>query len=97
MVNFKDRTALAFTLLRVATGAVFVAHGAQKVLGLFGGSGLEGFAQWGATLGIPSSLAYAAAFCRINWRTFIAIRYRGVFRTILMVWNARCYLVCASG
>lgn len=65
MVNFKDRTALALTLLRVATGAVFVAHGAQKVLGLFGGPGLEGFAQWGATLGIPSSLAYAAAFCEL--------------------------------
>lgn len=62
MVDFNDRNALALTLLRVATGAVFVAHGAQKVLGLFGGPGLEGFAQWSATLGIPSWLAYAAAF-----------------------------------
>lgn len=63
MVNFNNRSALALMLLRIATGAVFVAHGAQKVLGLFGGPGLEGFAQWSATLGIPSWLAYAAAFC----------------------------------
>lgn len=62
MVNFNDRPALALTLLRIATGAVFIAHGAQKVLGLFGGPGLDGFAQWSATLGIPSWLAYAAAF-----------------------------------
>lgn len=62
MINFNDRTALALTVLRVSTGAVFIAHGAQKVLGLFGGSGLEGFAQWSATLGIPSWLAYTAAF-----------------------------------
>jgi putative oxidoreductase len=65
MVNFNNRTALALTLLRVATGAIFVAHGAQKVLGLFGGPGLEGFAQWSATLGIPAWLAYAAAFAEL--------------------------------
>lgn len=65
MINFNDRTTLALTLLRVATGAVFIAHGAQKVLGLFGGPGLDGFAQWSATLGIPSWLAYAAAFCEL--------------------------------
>ncbi|CAN5145905.1 DoxX family protein [soil metagenome] len=62
MINFNNRTDLALTLLRVATGIVFILHGAQKVLGLFGGPGLDGFAQWSATMGIPSWLAYAAAF-----------------------------------
>lgn len=65
MVNFKDRPALALNLLRIATGAVFIAHGSQKVLGLFGGPGLEGFAQWSATVGISSWLAYAAAFAEL--------------------------------
>lgn len=62
MINLNDRSSLALSILRITTGAVFIAHGAQKVFGLFGGSGLEGFAQWSATLGIPSWLAYAAAF-----------------------------------
>lgn len=48
-------------LVRIILGSIFVIHGAQKVLGLFGGPGLEGFVQWAATVGIPSWLAYAAA------------------------------------
>lgn len=65
MIDFNNRTALALTLLRVTTGAVFLAHGLQKTLGLFGGPGLAGFAQWGASVGIPEWLAYIAAFCEL--------------------------------
>lgn len=61
-MNVNDRTSLALNIVRIATGAVFVLHGAQKVFGLFGGPGLEGFAQWSTTMGIPSWLAYVAAF-----------------------------------
>lgn len=61
-MNVNDRTSFALNIVRIATGVVFILHGAQKVLGLFGGPGLEGFAQWSATLGIPSWLAYIAAF-----------------------------------
>jgi putative oxidoreductase len=43
-------------------GIIFIAHGGQKVLGLFGGPGLEGFAQWSATMGIPGWLAHLGAF-----------------------------------
>lgn len=61
-MNVNDRTSVALNIIRIATGVIFILHGAQKVLGLFGGSGLEGFVQWSATLGIPSWLAYIAAF-----------------------------------
>ena len=47
-------------------GVIFIAHGSQKVLGLFGGPGLQGFQEWAATLGIPALLSYVAAFAELT-------------------------------
>jgi putative oxidoreductase len=38
--------------LRVPAGLIFAAHGAQKLFGWFGGSGLEGTAQWMGSIGL---------------------------------------------
>ena len=38
--------------LRVGAGAVFAAHGAQKLFGWFGGYGLDGTAGWMASIGL---------------------------------------------
>lgn len=38
--------------LRIPIGIVFVAHGAQKLFGAFGGYGLEGTGQFMASLGL---------------------------------------------
>ncbi len=49
-----DRSAVDLSLLivRVAAGVVFIAHGAQKMFGAFGGQGLEATVeQMGAPLG----------------------------------------------
>jgi len=51
---------LALLLLRLGLGAVLWAHGAQKLLGLFGGHGPQGFVRFVATLGMPASLAWLA-------------------------------------
>src|SRR5690606_33047640 len=39
-------------LLRVPLGIIFMAHGAQKLFGWFGGYGLEGTGQWMASIGL---------------------------------------------
>ncbi len=50
--------------VRAALGAVFVAHGAQKVFGVWGGPGLAGFAGRDAPLGLRPAWLWmgAAAF-----------------------------------
>ena len=53
--SFND---LALLLLRLALGAILWAHGAQKLLGLFGGHGPQGFVRLVGTLGLPASLAW---------------------------------------
>jgi putative oxidoreductase len=51
----------AVTVARVALGVVFFGHGAQKLLGWFGGSGLKNTLQtMSRQLGLPSAPALAA-------------------------------------
>ena len=45
--------------LRVGAGAIFAAHGAQKLFGWFGGYGLEGTAGWMASIGLEPGLLMA--------------------------------------
>jgi putative oxidoreductase len=40
-------------LIRAVLAAVFIFHGSQKLFGWFGGRGIEGTAEWMATIGIP--------------------------------------------
>lgn len=47
--------------LRVGAGAIFAAHGAQKLFGWFGGYGLEGTAGWMTSIGLEPGLLMATA------------------------------------
>lgn len=49
-------------VVRVALGIVFFAHGAQKVLGWFGGPGLRGTIAGFKGMGVPAPAAALAAF-----------------------------------
>jgi putative oxidoreductase len=49
---------LALLILRLGLGAVMWAHGAQKLLGLFGGHGPQPFVRSVAALGMPASMAW---------------------------------------
>jgi putative oxidoreductase len=48
------------TLLRLVLGVVFFAHGAQKMLGWFGGYGFSGTMGYFTHSGIPAPLAFLA-------------------------------------
>lgn len=49
-------------ILRLTLGLVFFMHGSQKVLGWYGGGGLDGTAGFMNSLGIPTFLAYISSF-----------------------------------
>ena len=55
-------TDVALLALRLALGAIFIAHGGQKLFGWWGGNGLEATVTGFAGMGIPAPLAYLAAF-----------------------------------
>lgn len=45
--------------IRIGAGAIFAAHGAQKLFGWFGGYGLEGTAGWMTSIGLEPGYALA--------------------------------------
>jgi putative oxidoreductase len=47
-----------FAWMRLLTGIVFWPHGAQKLLGLFGGGGFQGTMRNFSNMGIPSFLVF---------------------------------------
>lgn len=49
---FSTRAGYGITVLRMIVGLIFMAHGSQKLFGLFGGYGLEGTGQYMASLGL---------------------------------------------
>jgi putative oxidoreductase len=55
-------SSVATLILRLLLGSIMFAHGAQKVLGIFGGQGLDATVQGFTGMGIAAPLAYLAAF-----------------------------------
>ena len=49
---------VSLTTLRVVLGVVFLAHGAQKMLGWFGGYGFHGTMGFFTHMGMPAAVAF---------------------------------------
>jgi putative oxidoreductase len=60
-------TDLALALVRAVVGLVIAAHGAQKVLGVWGGPGLAGWTQGISRMGMrpPAFWAWVSAFAEL--------------------------------
>ncbi len=61
-MHILDQQNWALLLIRLILGYTFFLHGSQKVLGLFGGPGLNGFINWASGYGISAFWAYSGAF-----------------------------------
>ena len=59
---FSTDPVLSLFILRVVLGIIFFAHGAQKVLGWFGGHGLKGTVGQMTSQGLPAPIAYMVCF-----------------------------------
>ena len=67
---------IAFTVLRLVLGIVFFAHGAQKMLGWFGGYGFHGTMGFFTGMGVPAALAFlaiCAEFFASRWRKRVTV------------------------
>ena len=60
-INYKNND-VAFLLLRIVLGVVFFVHGAQKVFGWFGGSGIDKWVGFMESMNISKPIAYLAAY-----------------------------------
>ena len=67
-----EQIGVSLLLLRVILGVIFFAHGAQKVMGWFGGYGLAGTAgAFKNYMHIPAPMAYLASFTEFFGGIFI--------------------------
>ena len=69
---------LAILILRLSLGIMFTAHGIQKVFGIFGGTGIEGFSGMLIKLGFAPALfwAYLASYVELIGGLFLIL---GIF------------------
>ncbi len=72
---------LALLVLRVCLGIVFVAHGSQAALGMFGGPGVSGFSEMLSGLGFKPAMLWAciAAYTELIGGAFLVF---GIFTRV---------------
>ena len=56
---FGGNNGIADLPIRIAFGAVFIAHGGQKLFGWWGGYGLKATGQWMASIGLEPGMVMA--------------------------------------
>ena len=70
------------TVLRASVGAVFIAHGAQKLFGLWGGPGLNGTTAMLTGLGLPYAQPLAVVLAAVEFGGGILLVLGGLTRWV---------------
>lgn len=70
------------TLARVVLGLVMFPHGAQHLLGWFGGYGYRGTMNWFASLGIPAPIGSLAIFVEFFGALALIFGFGGRFAAV---------------
>ncbi len=64
-ILFATEPLIGILIVRLVLGIIFFAHGAQKVLGWYGGHGLKGTVAYFNSMGMPVPLAYLVCFTEL--------------------------------
>ena len=86
----KANANLGLLILRLAVGSIMFVHGAQKLLGWFGGPGLSGFMGWMASMHVPVVAAWLAIIAEFFGGLGLAV---GVFAQLAALGIAIVMLV----
>src|SRR5207249_2045714 len=91
--KYRTMRAFGLTALRLAVAAVFIAHGAQKLFGVWGGPGLNGTMAMVKGLGLP--IPYPPAITALGVLLGLSEFLGGVFLALGVVtrWAALALLV----
>jgi len=71
--QFDSIVPVAVMILRLVIGVVFIMHGAQKLLGAFGGAGIDGTAQFFGSLGLEPAMFWAWVVALVEFGGGIAM------------------------
>ena len=83
-ILFSGNNGIADLPVRIACGAVFIAHGGQKLFGWWGGYGLEATGQWMASIGLEPGFAMAMIAGGIEFFGGIALILGVITRPVAM-------------
>ncbi len=77
------------TFLRLAMGGVFIAHGAQKLFGVWGGGGLSGTTAYFTSLGLPSPslLAILVSSVEAGGGALLVVGYQTIWVALALIVN----------
>jgi putative oxidoreductase len=79
MIGRLTRTEKSYALLvlRIALAVVIFPHGAQKLLGWYGGAGFDGTMQFFSTLGVPAGIALLVIVSEFFGSLALAVGFLG--------------------
>ena len=83
-ILFSGNNGITDLPVRIIFGAVFIAHGGQKLFGWWGGYGLEATGQWMASIGLEPGFAMAMIAGGIEFFGGIALILGVITRPVAM-------------